>query len=285
MDIQFIDDEEEKLTGLKRTGLDEFYTKPKVAKLCIEQVETFYDLNNFQIIEPAAGNGSFSDILFQDYKRVYAYDVLPRGENIINKDFLTVSWNTSLPTMLIGNPPFGRQSSLVKKFIKHISSQNADVIAFILPCSFKKESMKKSFPRVYHLMFEMDLPKNSFIINEKDHDVPCVFQIWEKKDCEREEKIDETPNGFIYVKKEENPDFSIRRVGVYAGLISEDIDKSIQSHYFIKINLDNKKRFLEEFSKTVFQSNNTVGPKSISKGELTPEINRVILEITRVNPS
>ena len=44
----------------------------------------------------------------------------------------------------IGNPPFGRQSSLAKKFIKHICScDKTKTIAFILPKSFKKDSLKK----------------------------------------------------------------------------------------------------------------------------------------------
>ena len=44
------------------------------------------------------------------------------------------------------------------------------------------------------------------------------------------------PNGFKFVKKNENPDYSLRRVGVYAGNISKDIeDKSEQSQYFIKV--------------------------------------------------
>ena len=37
----------------------------------------------------------------------------------------------------------------------------------------------------YHLLYEYELPKNSFFVGEKIHDVPCVFQIWEKKDFEQ----------------------------------------------------------------------------------------------------
>ena len=44
---------------------------------------------------------------------------------------------------VIGNPPFGRQSSLAIKFIKK-SCSFSDTISFILPKSFKKDSMKKS---------------------------------------------------------------------------------------------------------------------------------------------
>ena len=85
---------------------------------------------------------------------------------------------------IIGNPPFGRQSSLVIKFIKK-SITFCDSISFILPKSFKKDSLKKHFPLNFHLINEFDLPKKSFLIDNKEHDVPCVFQIWIKKDIYR----------------------------------------------------------------------------------------------------
>ena len=79
------------------------------------------------------------------------------------------------------------------------------------------------------------------------------------------------------VKKDENPDFSLRRVGVYAGKIDTDIEKSEQSHYFIKLDNDiNKQQFLEKYSKIIFDTDNTVGPKSISKQEFIVNINNCI---------
>ena len=66
------------------------------------------------------------------------------------------------------------------QFIKKCCSF-ANSISFILPKSFKKDSMKKHFPLNYHLIFEMDLPENAFLINNKETDVPCIFQIWQYK--------------------------------------------------------------------------------------------------------
>ena len=78
------------------------------------------------------------------------------------------------------------------------------------------------------------------------------------------------PTYYLFVKKDANPDLSIRRVGVYAGFISKDIvDKSPQSHYFIKlkngIDID---IFMGKYASITFEEDNTVGPKSISKQEL-----------------
>jgi hypothetical protein len=178
---------------------------------------------------------------------------------------------------IIGNPPFGRQSSLAIKFIKK-SSQFCDSISFILPKSFKKESLKKTFPLNFHLIFETDLPENSFLVEGVEHNVPCIFQIWKKRNYNRDSSIKLEPIGFIFVKKNDNPDISFRRVGVNAGAIDTDIDKkSIQSHYFIKFTNDKSLNDnITNLSTINYSFNNTVGPKSISKQELIKEFIKVL---------
>ena len=163
------------------------------------------------------------------------------------------------------------------KFIKK-SCEFCTSISFILPKSFKKDSLKKTFPLNYHLLFEIDLPKNSFLVNSQPHDVPCVFQIWIKKTHIRvvNEKLE--PHNFVFVSKKDNPDISFRRVGVNAGSIDVNIAiKSIQSHYFIRYT-NNKplEKNIELLNSIVYDTNNTVGPKSIGKQELIKEFNKVL---------
>ena len=105
--------------------------------------------------------------------------------------------------------------------------------------------MKKCFSPYFHLDFQMDIPPFSFIVENKPHDVPCVFQIWNRKDVPRiiPEKL--LPRGFSFVKIENNPDISFRRVGVYAGKIDRNYhSKSTQSHYFIKFSFPLFKIFI-----------------------------------------
>ena len=120
----------------------------------------------------------------------------------------------------------------------------------------------------------MDLPKNSFLIDGKEYDVPCVFQIWIKRDTYRTVRVYPKTSKFAeFVKKEDNPDIAVRRVGVYAGKLFDcDLsDKSKQSHYFLRVKND---KFIELYRKKVkFEHDNTVGPRSISKGELFEKIN------------
>ena len=50
----------------------------------------------------------------------------------------------------------------------------------------------------------MDLPSNSFLVDGVEHDVPCIFQIWEKKDTNRDQDEKLKPINFRFVKKIEN---------------------------------------------------------------------------------
>ena len=270
-----------KNTGKFRIVTDKFYTIQKTVLICLEKLSSYHNiLISSKLIEPSAGSGAFIKEL-TNYD-VDAYDIDPPTTNfdIKKMNFLDVDLTQyNKPLVFIGNPPFGRQSSIAKKFIKKISNyDNTNIIAFILPKSFKKESMQKCFNLFFWLESEIDLPKTSFTINGNPHNVPCIFQIWVRKESKRQIKPVEYPKSFTYVKKNENPDFSLRRVGVNAGFISESIsDKSEQSHYFIKLknNID-KNNFIDKFKTIEFEHNNTVGPKSISKKEFTHELNLII---------
>ena len=261
-------------TGKKRNTIDKFYTNPSIVKKYIDKFKPYINKGDL-IIEPSAGSGVWTTPLHMF--NLIAFDIQPEGEGIQQMNFLDVDLYAFQSKLhFIGNPPFGRQSSLAKKFIKHICRcEKTKTIAFILPKSFKKDSFQKVFPPYFHLEYQDDVDKDAFLANGKPYDVPCVFQIWRKKDTKRiiPEKL--TPKGFIFVKQEENPDYSLRRVGVNAGVISKDIiDKSEQSHYFIKLK-QNSDLFIIKYQQIYWEHNNTVGPKSISKQEFIREINKL----------
>ena len=250
---------------MSKYGLDKFYTKKEIAKQLIDLI----DKKRFKtIIEPSAGNGSFSK-----QTDCIAFDILPEDNTIIQQDFLTLNTNAfDKPVLIIGNPPFGRNSSLALAFLRKACSF-ADEIAFILPKSFKKQSVYDKIDLYFWKEFEMDLPENSFTYNDEEINIPCVFQIYRKKDIPRikEEKL--KPIGFSFVKKESS-NVSIRRVGVNAGKASTDINKSVESHYFIYIEESKKDDFVNYINSLYWEHNNTVGPRSISKNELLKKLDK-----------
>ena len=269
--------------GLKRDIIDKFYTKKYVVDICIQIIRDNVEFGiDDAIIEPSSGNGSFIDGIKSLSKNYIFYDLEPEHNEIIQQDYLLYNSDEIKSKYenihVIGNPPFGRQSSLAIKFIKK-SCEFADSVSFILPKSFKKDSLKNKIPTKFHLIFEYDLPSHSFLVNEIEYDVPCVFQIWKKMTYNRPvvEKLE--PLHFSFVNKTDDPDISFRRVGVNAGVIDKNVEeKSIQSHYFIKFTND---KTIDEnillLSHMTFDFNNTVGPKSISRQELIYKFNLIHL--------
>jgi len=268
--------------GLKRDTIDKYYTKINVVEECKSEIIKYIDINeNDLIIEPSAGNGSFIKMIKELTKNYKFYDLIPENKEIVKQDFLILDVSKIIRSYkkvhIIGNPPFGRQSSLAIKFIKKCC-EFADTISFILPKSFKKDSNKIKFNKFFHLVYERDLPENSFNINNNDCNVPCIFQIWKKEKTERVIPDKLEPKNFRFVSKTEDHDISFIRVGVYAGSTDTKTDnKSIQSHYFIKFtNNKSVSENIKLLEKINFEFNNTVGPKSISKQELIKEFNKYI---------
>lgn len=240
---------------------DKFYTKPTVASQCVDELKK-HSIGLW--IEPSAGSGSFVDSV--KHTNVIAMDIEPGREGIVKQDFL--SWCSPYTHCTVfGNPPFGRQSTLARKFIRHASTF-ADVIAFILPRSFTKPSMQRAFPLEFHLIYEIPIEKDAFLVNGVSYDVPCVFQIWKRMSTPRIIHVNERPQ-WTYVKKNEPHDIAVRRVGVYAGkCMYPDQALSVQSHYFIKLpdgcSVD---IIVDHMCNHEFPSN-TTGPRSLTKDEI-----------------
>jgi hypothetical protein len=89
---------------------------------------------------------------------------------------------------VIGCPPFGEDPdyTLAEKFIENACTF-AKTVSFILPTNIRRDI----FPPNYTCVFNIDLPKNSFIVNELrvetnemfavDYDIDAVFGIWVRK--------------------------------------------------------------------------------------------------------
>jgi len=265
--------------GLQRNKMDKFYTKSHIVEICVSLFSQYIEIDKDDvIIEPSAGNGAFIPLIKTLTNNYLFYDISPENEEITTQDYLEINIEgikkiyKNNKIHVLGNPPFGRQSSLAIKFIKK-SAEFCDSISFILPKSFKKDSLKNKIPINFHNIVEIDLPINAFLVDEKEHDVPCIFQIWKKREIDRPLVNNELPLHFKFVKKMETPDISFRRVGVNAGKIDRNIDKSEQSHYFIKFLKNTVDENIIKLGKLHFDFNNTVGPKSISKSELILQFN------------
>lgn len=245
--------------------LDRFYTPDNLVKKCLDLL----DLTQFDcIIEPSAGMGNFSKYL----PDCLSYDISPQGNDIIQADWLTLdkSQFKGNNILVCGNPPFGEQNTLAIKFFNE-SATFCNTIAFILPLSFKKSSIQNMLDLNFHLIEELRLDDAKFYLkNQEIVQVPCVFQVWRRSDLPRQKVRLKTVTDLFDFTTSDKADFRIQRVGGNAGKASFDLQRSASSNYFIhnKSTLSNSD-FVNYINQLVFPTiEYTVGPKSLSKGEL-----------------
>lgn len=266
-------------------ALDQFYTQSHVAKQCLAFLEQHVPAKVYKkavFLEPSAGAGSFFDILPANK---YGFDLQPKHTAVHQQNFLDFSIDTlsavareevTGPVITVGNPPFGKNSSLALKFI-NIAANFSAYVAFILPNTFRKDSMVNKIDRHLHLVAELPLDKNSFEFEGQPYDVPCVFQVWERRAAERpltEKAL--SHEDFAFVGKDEPHDFAIRRVGGLAGkVITPDVANyssySPASHYYIKAAPSKRKECLAILRDEIDWASvkyNTAGNPSVSKREL-----------------
>lgn len=248
--------------------MDQFYTRVDVATSCVEIL--LKHTNGGVWIEPSAGTGSFLHLV----PGAIGYDIDPKSDGIVRADFLETELSEGC--VVFGNPPFGRQGSLARKFIQH-ASRWAAVIGFILPLSFTKPSMQRAFPPCFHLEESWILPKTSFVNEGVPYHVPCVFQVWKRKPVDREIPVPPEPNGFAFVKQPDSHHLAFRRVGGNAGRCSlphESHNK--QCYYFIRLDNPTTADAIVEASLTYPFPTNTTGPRSLSKGEAIQFIHHIL---------
>lgn len=155
----------------KSIGLEQYFTPKEEVRKCVEVVNP---TRFSRIIEPSAGAGAFLSFL---PTHAVGVDIFPLREDILREDFLkmSIARDSSLKTLVIGNPPFGIRGSLALKFIAKAATF-ADTIAFILPRSFCKPSLQNKVHLNFHLEHEHEV--NHFELpTGEEVKVSCVFQI------------------------------------------------------------------------------------------------------------
>lgn len=159
------------MTYNSKVELDKFYTPIDLAKYCIDKTYEIIGKENItEVIEPSAGNGSFSNQI----PNCIAYDIEPEHENIIKQDFLELKLPYKKGRLIIGNPPYGHRGNLVFKFYKH-SIQMAEYIAFILPASQYNNNYKTY---EYDLVYSELINNNGF--ENLDKGVKLTFNIYKR---------------------------------------------------------------------------------------------------------
>lgn len=223
-----------------KEDLDQFYTNESTARECISELHR--EVGGFDgwdsIVEPSAGSGSFLKLL---PSHSIGLDLDPRGPGITQADYLTWEPPAGLGRCLVvGNPPFGKNSTLAVEFFNR-SANFADMIAFVLPRTFRKASVIDRLNSSFHLVYERVLPIDSFHTPEgEERSVTTCFQIWRRRDEIRQSirRGPATHPDWDWLKTSTDATHAIRRVGGSAGKLIPLHLASPASHFFIKANVD-----------------------------------------------
>lgn len=252
--------------------IDPFYTRPDLAEWYVEQMLGRPDLPPSAVfLEPSAGSGAFVKPLRRRKLECIALDTHPQGTQIQQGDFLKQCfWPRKGKTLIVlGNPPFGFASSLAIRFFNR-AAERAQMIAFIVPRTFRKISVLEKLPREFWLIHNEDVPPRAFLKDGHPHDVPCAWQIWERREILR--TVQETPDisSLLEFTSPQRADFALRRVGGRAGkVLPLDAGQrySPSSTYFIRAFHPQVRELLENLNWDKIR-NSTAGVRSVSKTEI-----------------
>jgi hypothetical protein len=271
-------------TTVRNQGLDKFYTIPIVAEQCLQTVRNKYgSFDNWNlIVEPGAGNGSFLTKI--DSSNKIGLDIHPEHPDVIEQDFFeyTPVNQTNTNILVIGNPPFGKCSSLAIRFFNH-SANWASVIAFIIPKTFRRISVQNKLNLNFHLAMDEDIPMVPCSFTPPLM-VKCCFQIWERRPTPRScIKLNKTHPDWVFLSFGPNDsygqptppdgaDFAVRAYGGKCGEIvqEKDILQTLRpkSWHWIKCETITKQLLIDRFNKLDYATSlNTARQNSIGRGD------------------
>lgn len=265
---------------VRNAGLDKFYTIPAISNKCLDIIGTKYNWDTWDlVVEPSAGNGSFLTKIPTSKK--IGIDIEPEHADIIKKSFFeyvpSVGFNNIL---VVGNPPFGRVSSLAIKFFNH-AAEWCNVIAFIIPKTFRRVSLQNRLNKKFHLIYDEEIPSEPCSFSPPMQ-VKCCFQIWEKKDENRDivklatkhADWDFLSNGPPDNSGQPTPpkgaDFALLAYGGKCGsIVTTELDKlRPKSWHWVKAKIS-VPLLIERFSSLDYSiSKDTARQNSIGRGEL-----------------
>jgi hypothetical protein len=259
--------------------MDQFYTKDSVAQKCLGNLQAAVDLKSYNaILEPSAGRGSFYKLLPKGRRE--GIDLEPKYRGVKKGDYLKYKPKDNKKYLVVGNPPFGRVSSMAIKFFNK-SATFADVIAFIVPRTFKRVSVQNKLSLNFSLVSSEDLPLTPCCFEPK-MPAKCCFQIWKRVKIPREKiEYDKCHPDFTFLrhgpKDERNQptppedyDFALKAYGSNCGRIVDGDLSHLRpkSWHWIKSNIDPQK-LKKRFNSLDFSiSKDTVRQDSLGQKEL-----------------
>lgn len=163
--------------------LDQHFTDKDEAKAIVESLLRRLDpARARRYIEPACGEGAFVDALWQagiPRKRIRSVEIDRKLSADVHQDFLKSTreslaigkWKSET-TVVIGNPPFGRNGKLAREFLSKAATY-ADWVCLVVPRSMSMANGCHSLDERLELVYERPLRTGFSTTKAK-----CQWQEW-----------------------------------------------------------------------------------------------------------
>jgi hypothetical protein len=180
---------------------DAYFTHPDDVKWCLDQLRHIYGLDGKTALEPAAGSNVF--VKAAPEVSWTTNELFPEFSNgTIHDHHLDYSKDDLSPLgrfdFVIGNPPYGRNSMLARKFVLR-SLEISNVVAMVLPKGLRRHTIwDKYFPDDCKVVFEEPLPNSTFDLPDGSvKSVGTFFLILERvPGYSRGKLLDTEPKGY-----------------------------------------------------------------------------------------
>jgi hypothetical protein len=226
---------------------DKYYTPIDLAKYCFDKtIEIIGYKNITDVIEPSAGDGSFSNL----WPFCTAYDIEAEHPDIIKQDFLELKIPYKKGRLFVGNPPYGRGMDLAIRFYKKCV-ELGDYIAFVLPISQLNNSISLY---EFDLVYSEDLGKKIY----SDRVIHACLNIYKRPEIGLNSKPSVKMKDITILRQDRKGyddfmDYDIRLVywgSGCAGRILSPTDKKYSGEYKIIIHNDVLKDKIKEVLST-----------------------------------
>lgn len=210
------------------TGKEQYYTPKPVALEVLDRVLKITKAESQTFLEPAAGAGAFVEAAKQKgFSEIIAMDIEPKHADVVKANFLERNPRVQ-NAVCVTNPPFGRNNALSIPFFNK-AAKHSDVIAFIVPRSWRKWSVLNRLDQNFALIDDWDL--NVDYVDEFDSEVhgvgnlrTCV-QVWQKVPGYQRNLVKIEDLGLFEKTTPEKADISFTQFGFGAGSFSQNFER------------------------------------------------------------
>jgi predicted RNA methylase len=211
------------------TGKEQYYTPRQTAQEVLERVlKQVEKVDQKSFLEPAGGTGSFVEAAQSaGFKRLVSMDIEPLHPKVEKGDFLSSNLDLT-GAVCVSNPPFGRNNSLSIPFFNK-AARYSDVIAFIVPRSWRKWSVLNRLHQSFHLVDDWDLTID-YVDAKGEHthgtgNLRTCVQVWKRDDTKIRPKILIPDHGLISRVSPKEADVSFTLFGYSCGTVKEDFPR------------------------------------------------------------